>query len=626
MFAAIIMRGTRETPRDYSSGEALLAALAPFTPADATGFWQDDRALIVQATHHNTPESLHEQAPEICAQTGRVIASWVRLDNRDLLCADLNIENRPTLTDPQIILAAHRQWGEACAARLEGDFSFVIYDPARGDTYCARDAIGARPFFYHLTDTHFIAASSPAAICAVDRLALRPDLRWTILFALGVNFSHDRAAFADVRKLVAAHALCVAAEGAVTPRCYFQFDLDAPHADTRDPIWVDRYRNAFDHAVAVRARSAFLVGCETSAGLDSSSILAQLARVLPHSIDQLHAFGMADAVREPEMLLLTSAMCDVRHTHILTRPRQLGSDDAFHRALRALGHPPEHGQMLAHPAFFEIGQHVGMRTLLSGFGGDEIVTSYAANLGNELVARRAYGALWGEMQGRLPMRAARFAKRLWQGPTDPHAGLSAVIPHALPASCIRRDVLEDSGLAAELRGWAHPDAGALTLNRLAAGAPGFRLALSGRLESASIFAATYGIDYRWPLLDRALIAQYLATPSIEKRRRQMGRYLHRRAMQGRIPESIQWQVGKRMGQYIGGRPHIAPHQPMAFDALPDLLRSIIDEGRFNTLQAEQQASAAGADEIGIRRALFLFRVRQLSAWLGGQWSAAAPAD
>ena len=126
MFAAIIMRGSREAPQKFAKGETLLAALMPFSKADVSGVWQDERAIIVQATWHNTPESLHERAPEICAETGRVIASWIRLDNREDLCAALKIEHRPTLTDPQIVLAAHRQWGRDCANRLEGDFSFVI--------------------------------------------------------------------------------------------------------------------------------------------------------------------------------------------------------------------------------------------------------------------------------------------------------------------------------------------------------------------------------------------------------------------------------------------------------------------------------------------------------------------
>ena len=135
MFAAIIAHTAEELPREYLCPDALANALAPFAEPDSVGVWQDGHALIVHALHHNTPASLHETTPETCRETGRVIASWVRLDNRAALCAELRLENRDELTDPQIILAAYRRWARDCAAHLDGDFCFVIHDPDHA-TFC----------------------------------------------------------------------------------------------------------------------------------------------------------------------------------------------------------------------------------------------------------------------------------------------------------------------------------------------------------------------------------------------------------------------------------------------------------------------------------------------------------
>jgi asparagine synthase (glutamine-hydrolysing) len=617
MFAAIIMRGTRETPRDYADGTALLAALLPYSQADLTGVWQDGRALIAQATWHNTPESLHEQAPERCAETGRIIASWVRLDNRDALCAALKLEDRTTLTDPQIILAAHRLWGQQCAARLEGDFSFVIYDPARHEAYCARDSIGAKPFFYYLSDSLFIAATSVAAIRAVEGLTLTPDLQWAALFVALLNHAHTQSAYSEVKKLAAAHDLTVSASGTPVPREYFQFDLSAPHADRRDDRWVDRYREAFDHAVRVRARSAFLIGTESSAGLDSSSIAGTLAGCLPHSKDDFHAFGVCATEDEPAMLLLTSAMHSIRHSHIVTTPEMLRIDEPFHRALTALGHPPEHWQMLYMPSFFEQSQHLGIRTLFSGYGGDEVVTGHGTHLLAELWHRKAYGTMLDELPGPLPMRLARLGKLFVKGPSDVNASLKLSLAQHNANSCLRTDMLRDTGLGDKIARWHVPDYPEQTLNAFAANGPGFKFARFGRLESAAIFTATYGVEYRYPMFDRTLLQQFFATPSIEKRRKDMGRYLHRRAMNGRVPERILWQRSKYMGAHIGGRMNVPPHELMSFGALPDLLRSIIDEKAFIRLQDTHRNAGDKVDHDTIFRHIFFFQLRQLTAWLGG---------
>ncbi|NRD90386.1 hypothetical protein C8024_14330 [Sphingopyxis sp. BSNA05] len=50
-------------------------------------------------------------------------------------------------------------------------------------------------------------------------------------------------------------------------------------------------------------------------------------------------------------------------------------------------------------------------------------------------------------------------------------------------------------------------------------------------------AASYGIDYRWPLWDKRLVQQYLSTPIIERAGPGgIGRYLHRRAITGTVPD------------------------------------------------------------------------------------------
>ena len=615
MFAAIIMRGSADDPQKYVTGDAFIGSLTPFSKADVAGVWQDDRAIIAQATHFNTPESIHEAAPERCADTGRVIASWMRLDNRATLCAELGLTERPTLTDPQIVLAAHRTWGRDCAAHLEGDFSFTIYDPKRHETYSARDSIGAKPFFYHLTDSHLIVATSVAAIRVVKGLSLSPNVEWTALFLVLLNFAHTQSAYDGVKKLPPAHDMSVDIETVKSPRKYFDFNLSAPHSVKRDDVWVERYREAFDRAVEVRARSAFLIGAESSAGLDSSSIVATLTDKLPHNRDDFHCFGMCVTENEPELLLSTAAHCGAHNTHIVMTPKIMQIDDKFHRALTSLGHPPEHWQMLYMTPFFKQSESLGIRTMLSGYGGDEVVTSYAKYLAAELLSQKSYGAALNEMTGLLPMRFARLFRLMLKDGPNPRVVARQMNATHFSQACIKRDILEDGGLAETIEQWSFPDTSEPNLNTLAAHSASFRLARTARLESEAIFASTYGIEYRYPMYDRTLLQQFFATPSIEKRRKDMGRYLHRRAMQGRIPDRILWQKTKFMGNHIGGQINAVRHDPPAFSALPERLRSIIDEKAYIQQKYAQDNDRNTTTETAVRRNVFFYQLEQLSTWL-----------
>ena len=47
-----------------------------------------------------------------------------------------------------LILAAYRAWGADCAARLEGDFAFVIWDALTHTVVAARDFSGKRTLYY----------------------------------------------------------------------------------------------------------------------------------------------------------------------------------------------------------------------------------------------------------------------------------------------------------------------------------------------------------------------------------------------------------------------------------------------------------------------------------------------
>src|SRR5690242_19500636 len=47
-----------------------------------------------------------------------------------------------------LILAAYRAWGADCAAHLEGDFAFVVWDAKSRTVVAARDFSGKRTLYY----------------------------------------------------------------------------------------------------------------------------------------------------------------------------------------------------------------------------------------------------------------------------------------------------------------------------------------------------------------------------------------------------------------------------------------------------------------------------------------------
>jgi asparagine synthase (glutamine-hydrolysing) len=553
MFACIMARATRDAPQSYATSQTLLDALTPYNQDDVQGQWSDDHMLMVQALTWNTPESRHESAPEVCKDTGRVIVSWVRLDNRKALCTQLRLADVKTLTDPQIILESHRKWGADCADQLEGDFSFVIYDPARAQAFCARDSIGAKPFFYYADAKVFIAASTAAIFRRLKKLSITPSQEWIARQLTSIPHVVTKSAYDDVMRLAPAHSLTVAREGAIESLEYFRFKDMAPAADTRDPAYVDAYREAFHNAVEVRLRSDFLIGAENSGGLDSVSIMGHAVKHLPHDIEDFHCFGLPKMERDQELIVDASVHAKVHHTHLSTRMTVFGEHVNFERAVKALGYPVEHSQINMHMPALRQSEALGIRTMLSGYGGDEIVTNQAATLNRELFNNKQFKALRAEVSGKPLIKQLRFLRlvRRLRRQNDTYSRLHlGILERGLEMSPVKREVVENLNIVADQTALINHAANAKTLNERILRDRSFSCIRVGRLESCSILGQSHRVEYSWPMYDRPLIQQYLKTPALEKRHLAMGRYLHRRAVKGSIPDAITWQRTKDMGKVV----------------------------------------------------------------------------
>ncbi|RYG84345.1 MAG: hypothetical protein EON59_13430, partial [Alphaproteobacteria bacterium] len=515
--------------------ETLLTALTPYGQADKTGAWQGASALLVQALTWNTAESKHEAVPEICAATGRVIVGWIRLDNRAALCAQLGLKLREEMTDPQLVLSAHRAWGDGCPGRLEGDFSFVIYDPARHSIFCARDALGVKPFFYHLSRELFVVASTAAIFPVLRRFDAAPSREWMARFLVRESTDPVKTAYTQVSKLAPAHFLTLGRQGAAEPARYFALTDTAPKTYVRGENWVEVYRERFHHAVEARLRSAYRIGAENSGGLDSATIIGHAVNKLAGGGADLQCFSLCHMEREASYILDLARYCGIKHNYVVTRPPYQPAAHENERACRVIGYPPEHNHALFHIPFFELCETLGIRTLLSGFGGDEMVTSQAEFLSQELLLERRFAHAMDALSGSFAVRTAKLATMIAKNVRAGRVPVSKQPTPRLESSILRRDVIEEYGLTGFAQAKADAFRQARTLNEHLLAKPAFRYSMTGRLEGCTLMAASYRIDYRWPLLDRALIEQYLSTPSVEKRQRDFGRYLHRRACAGDVP-------------------------------------------------------------------------------------------
>ena len=178
---------------------------------DGERHWRRGPVAIGHCALNTTPEALADQQPLIDEAAGLCITFDGRIDNREELktLLDINGSDLISVSDPRLVLAAYRKWGEACPEHLLGDFAFAIWDERQRRLFCARDFLGVRPLFYALVGDTFVCASEVRTLFALPGLKREPNLAVLAARLLRQCIEFDDTLYMGVSRLPLAHCLTV---------------------------------------------------------------------------------------------------------------------------------------------------------------------------------------------------------------------------------------------------------------------------------------------------------------------------------------------------------------------------------------------------------------------------------
>lgn len=624
MFFFAINRTTGAPPLTIDP-QAVICRLMPFAPPDASGFAINSNSILAHCLHWNTSRSRLETTPFRHAESGMEAASWARLDNRNELAAKLDISASAlaSMGDTELILHSYLQWGEQCVDHLIGDFVFVIHDRKHNTVFCGRDHMGVRPFYYFVSDELFVCATSLSAFRQVSGVALEVDPQWIAEYLLQLSMSFDRTAYQGIQKLPPAHCLTITPH-ALRLQKYFELSAEPELKlkDSRD--YVAAYREVLEEAIRCRLDSDYPIGCELSGGVDSSTITAFAARLLPQPATQLHTFGFTFFEFDQQYIMEVCRECRLADSHIFTRGGTSDPAVLRKRALTQLGYPVEHGNAVSHEPFYRLAEQLGIRTLLSGFGGDEFGTTTHGHLALlELAVQGRYAELFNILPGNPFFRLLRLLKLEWRRRNSANFTTTLHRPELFdsfhkrwPHRVLHDDLVTRYSLKEQYYENARFDAGYSTMKKFIL-EKRWHPFVPTRMENCSLLAASRMIDYRWPLLDVRLVKVFLSIPSHENYYRGMGRYLHRRAISGVVPDKVAWHGKKNMGALLDVPQNAERHWlQIDFDTLHPQIKNFIDVYKLQQqLEELQTLSGNNLDE---RRVQFISNirvVREISSWL-----------
>ncbi len=180
-----------------------------------------------------------------------------------------------TDSDTEVLLASFLFYGHHCLQKLNGMFSFAIWDNHDKKLFAARDRFGVKPFFYCKEKDSFYFSSEIKALHAAGISRIPSEKVWASYFAYGSYGNPDETFWEEILQLPGGHFLEFQNQQLVLKKWYFFEDEVAkqPKNLTFEQA-KEHYIALLKDSIDLRFRADVPVGFNISGGLDSSVLLA----------------------------------------------------------------------------------------------------------------------------------------------------------------------------------------------------------------------------------------------------------------------------------------------------------------------------------------------------------------
>ena len=492
-----------------------------------------------------------------------------------------------TRCDTEVIVHAWEEWGARCVERFRGMFAFAVYDARQGTLFLARDRLGIKPLYYSLLpDGRLLFGSELKALLACPDLPreLNPE---AVECFLALGYVPDPyAIYAGVHKLAPAHTLVVRRGTPVpAPTAYWDVDLHAdPGAEGDLAATGAELRDRLSEAVRIRQIAEVPLGAFLSGGVDSSAVVACMARGQDAPVNTCSIrFGESE-YDESRYAARVAEQYRTRHHTRTVAP----ADFDLLTALPGVYDEPfaDSSALPTYRLCEEARRHVTVA--LSGDGGDEIFAGYRRYRWHhyeELVRGRVPAALRGPVFGALggaypkldwapkPLRAKTTLQAVARESAAAYTASVGVIGEAL------RERLYTPAFKRALQGFRAVE---VIRGHMAAAPTDHHLArvqyadmktyLPGdiltKVDRASM---AHGLEVRVPILDHSFVDWAAGLPPRMKLRGREGKYVFKRALEPWLPEDVLYRP--KMGFGI-------PLKDWFRGPLRGLLRQRLEQGRL----------------------------------------------
>jgi asparagine synthase (glutamine-hydrolysing) len=280
-----------------------------------------------------------------------------------------------TESDTEVLLTAFLAYGPACLNKLNGQFVFAIWNNEQKELFLARDRVGIRPLFYTRVRDNFIFGSEiktlfehPEVQAEFDPVSLSQVFTfWTTLTPATI--------FKNISEVPPGHFMWIKGKEAKPERFW---SLRFPESEG---YFKGSFRDAKEElqriltdAVRIRLRADVPVAAYLSGGLDSSATTSLIKEVAPETLQTFSIGFEDDEFDETPYQQEVSRYLDTRHTAFTCTRDDIGNyfpQVVWHSEIPVLRTAPVPMFCLSKKV-----RENNIKVVITGEGADEMLAGY----------------------------------------------------------------------------------------------------------------------------------------------------------------------------------------------------------------------------------------------------------
>ena len=437
-------------------------------------------------------------------------------------------------TDTEVIMASYDFWGADCLSKFNGMWAFVIYDRLKDKYFISRDRFGKKPFYYYKDQEKFIFGSEIKVILAHPDVESKPNLKFLDSYVQnGAKEYIKETAFENIFRFDFSSYF----EGSLEDifenfeqNKFWEIKPNLSHEkfdEEKAKEYAKQYYELLEDAVRIRLRADVKVGSALSGGLDSSSIVYLVNKLLKEqdkeelqeTFSSVYKSDGTQDCDESYFIDIMALKLGVHSNQIEPKEDEIPSQ--IEKMIWHLENPPDNSLMSSWHTF-KLVASTDVKVTLDGQGADEQLGGYLPYLLNYISSLSIVDMF---SQAKKCLQIPNSSKYVFVGLC---LGLYRVL-------------FGEKFLKFTIKNIFKRDFETNLNKKLGIDTMGSLITLIHYADHTSM---AFSIESRMPFMDYRLVEFLASVPACYKMRDGWTKYLARLAFDGKLPDEINWRKDK----------------------------------------------------------------------------------